>query len=98
MYHSKDGLMKIKAFNYRFPHQVTEWLRMSDDFILSNFSTSPAVEPEHFVKEMRQVFQFVAQNPFPMHSVFKTNSIFNNRNQSLKFALSDEGEWLKLSS
>jgi len=82
-------VIKIKAFSYQFPDRVSEWLMRSDDFIRRNFSTSPAVEPDHFAEEMRQMFQFVAQNPFPLESVFRSR-------QSLKFLLTDKGEWMEI--
>ena len=79
-------MIEIRPFNYRYPPEVVVWALQSDDFILQNFSTSPDVEPEHFASDMRRVFQFVATNPFPMHSIFSAR-------QSLKFSLSHQGEW-----
>ena len=38
IYHSKDGVLKIEPFNYRCPSRIFDWLHMSDDFILQNFS------------------------------------------------------------
>ncbi|EFX77324.1 hypothetical protein DAPPUDRAFT_305857 [Daphnia pulex] len=89
VYHSTEGVFKISPFNYRFQSQMAEWALKSDDFILNNFSTSPAVEPEHFSKEMKEVFQFIIHNPFPMISIFKFN-------KSLKYVPSPQGQWLKL--
>lgn len=89
VYHSQEGIFKIKPFNYQYHSQMVDWLHKSDDFIRNNFSTSPAVEPDHFSQEMKEVFQFVVQNPFPMHSIFKSN-------QSVKYSPSPQGQWLKL--
>ena len=90
VYHSREGKFMIEPFEYRFPQRITEWLHKSDDYVRNNFSTSPAVEPSHFSQEMKQVFQFVAQNPFPMHSVFKSK-------MPLEFHLSPStGQWCSI--
>ncbi len=63
--YSKDGRLTVEPFDYRCPHRVTEWLRQSDDFIRSNFSTSPAVEPAHFaqVRTRRRARRSRTKNP-----------------------------------
>jgi hypothetical protein len=38
---------------------------------------------------MKEVFQFIIHNPFPMISIFKFN-------KSLKYVPSPQGQWLKL--
>lgn len=89
VYNSKDGVFVIEPFNYRCPHYVSQLLHKSDDYIRDNFSTSPAVEPPHFSQEIKQVFQFVTQHPFPMFSIFKSKL-------PMKFTLSSFGEWQEL--
>ncbi|XP_032799012.2 protein N-terminal asparagine amidohydrolase [Daphnia magna] len=89
VYHTGEGIFRINPFSYRYHSQMVDWIHKSDDFILNNFSTSPAVEPEHFPQEMKQVFQFVVHNPFPLASVFKFN-------KSVKYVPSPQGQWLKL--
>jgi len=86
VYHSKEGVFIIEPFDYRYQHHTSQFLQKSDDYIRNNFSTSPAVEPPHFSQEMKQVFLFVTQNPYPMNSIFKCK-------QPLKFSLSSFGEW-----
>jgi len=88
-YNSKDGVFVIEPFTYRYPHHISQFLQKSDDYIRNNFSTSPAVEPPHFSKEMKQVFRFVTQHPFPMLSIFKSKL-------PMKFSLSSFGEWQEL--
>lgn len=65
---------------------MVEWLHKSDEFILANFSSSPAVEPAHFSQEMKNVFQYIVKNPNPLSTVFKAN-------KPLIFSLSKEGLW-----
>ena len=47
------------------------------------------VEPVHFAKQMKSIFAFVAQHPFPMHSIFKSN-------KTIQYSLSTEGEWQEI--
>lgn len=86
VYHSQEGIFCIDPFDYRFPPRIAEWSQQSDDCVLNNFSTSPAVEPAHFAREIKQVFKFVAQNPFPMYSIFKSK-------KPVQFQLSPQGVW-----
>lgn len=57
-----------------FVSGVDLWLQQSDDFILQNLSTSPEVEPAHFVMNVRATFKFIQQNPFPTVTVFPDNT------------------------
>lgn len=42
-------MLRIGPFNYDPLRGVDLWLEQSDDFILQHLSTTPAVEPPHFV-------------------------------------------------
>lgn len=43
---------------------------LSDEMILQNFSTSPTAEPPMFCSRMRRLFGLLADNPYPMKSIF----------------------------
>lgn len=52
IYDSSLGLLRIGPFNYEPLRGVDLWLEQTDDFILQHLSTSPAVEPPHFVMQV----------------------------------------------
>lgn len=49
IYDNGVGMLRIGPFNYDPLRGVDLWLEQSDDFILQHLSTTPAVEPPHFV-------------------------------------------------
>lgn len=52
IYDTTVGLLRIGPFNYEPLRGVDLWLDQSDDFILQHLSTSPEVEPPHFVMQV----------------------------------------------
>lgn len=52
IYDSNLGLLRIGPFNYEPLRGVDLWLEQSDEFILQHLSTSPEVEPPHFVMQV----------------------------------------------
>lgn len=62
IYDSQLGMVRIGPFNYDPLRGVNLWLSQSDDFLLNHLSTSPEVEPPHFVMEVcvRSVVQQAA--------------------------------------
>ncbi|OQR79134.1 protein N-terminal asparagine amidohydrolase-like [Tropilaelaps mercedesae] len=73
VYDCSLGLMKVGPFSYEPMRGVDLWLQQSDDFILQNLSTSPEVEPPHFVMNVRATFKYIQQHPFPTVTVFPEN-------------------------
>ncbi|KAL7288143.1 protein N-terminal asparagine amidohydrolase [Trichogramma pretiosum] len=67
------GLLKIGPFNYSPSRGVNLWLSRSDQFILQHLSTSPDVEPPHFVSNIRATLKYIQENPFPSVTVFRDN-------------------------
>lgn len=45
-------MLRIGPFNYDPLRGVDLWLAQSDEFILQHLSTSPEVEPPHFVMQV----------------------------------------------
>lgn len=70
IYDSKCGLLKIGPFKYRFRYDVDYLLIQSDRFLLEKFSTSPLVEPPHYIEQMRNTWKFIKENPDPSKTVF----------------------------
>jgi len=52
VYDCQLGLLRIGPFNYDPLRGVDLWLEQSDEFILQHLSTSPEVEPPHFVMQV----------------------------------------------
>ncbi|XP_076172121.1 N-terminal amidohydrolase 1 [Ptiloglossa arizonensis] len=67
------GLLKIGPFNYDPLRGVDLWLAQSDQFILQHLSTSPEVEPPHFVSQVRATLKYIQDNQFPAVTVFRDN-------------------------
>ncbi|XP_066159261.1 protein N-terminal asparagine amidohydrolase-like [Euwallacea fornicatus] len=67
------GLLRIGPFNYRPVRGVDLWLQQDDEFILRHRSTSPDVEPAHFVEEMRETLKYIRDHPFPAVTIFGDN-------------------------
>lgn len=53
IYDSQLGMVRIGPFNYDPLRGVNLWLSQSDEFLLNHLSTSPEVEPPHFVMQVR---------------------------------------------
>ncbi|KAF7279353.1 protein N-terminal asparagine amidohydrolase-like [Rhynchophorus ferrugineus] len=73
VYDCNMGLLRIGPFNYKPLRGVDLWLEQNDEFILRHLSTSPDVEPPHFVEEMRATLKYIRENPFPAVTVFGDN-------------------------
>lgn len=83
------GLLRIGPFNYGPMRGVDLWLQQNDDFILQHLSTSPEVEPPHFVAHMRATLKHIQQHPFPAVTVFPEN-------RPHFFRKDESGEWILL--
>ncbi|XP_049874609.1 protein N-terminal asparagine amidohydrolase isoform X2 [Pectinophora gossypiella] len=73
IYDNGVGMLRVGPFNYDPLRGVDLWLEQSDDFILQHLSTTPAVEPPHFVHNIRMTLKFIQQHPFPAVTVFPDN-------------------------
>jgi hypothetical protein len=73
IYDSQLGMLRIGPFNYDPVRGVDLWLSQSDEFILQHLSTSPEVEPPHFVMQVRATLKYIQDNQFPgnFNEVFK---------------------------
>ncbi|KAH1012361.1 hypothetical protein HUJ05_011533 [Dendroctonus ponderosae] len=67
------GLLQIAPFNYEPLRGVDLWLEQTDDFILQQLSTSPEVQPPHFVMQIRAALKYIQDNQFPAITVFRDN-------------------------
>ncbi|VVC98064.1 unnamed protein product [Leptidea sinapis] len=57
-YDNGVGMLRIGPFNYDPLRGVDLWLEQSDEFILQHLSTTPAVEPPHFVHNVSNMLCF----------------------------------------
>ncbi|XP_045495469.1 protein N-terminal asparagine amidohydrolase isoform X1 [Colias croceus] len=73
IYDNAVGMLRIGPFNYDPLRGVDLWLEQSDEFILQHLSTTPSVEPPHFVHNIRVTLKFIQQHPFPAVTVFPDN-------------------------
>lgn len=73
VYDCSCGLLKIGPFNYEPLRGVDLWLNQPDEFILQHLSTTPDVEPPHFVNEVKAALKYIQDNPFPAVTVFRDN-------------------------
>ncbi|GIY64757.1 protein N-terminal asparagine amidohydrolase [Caerostris darwini] len=67
------GMLRIGPYNYEPLRGVDLWLSQNDEFILQHLSTSPDVEPQAFVPQVRATLKYIQQNPFPGITVFPDN-------------------------
>ena len=65
IYDSQLGMLRIGPFIYDPVRGVDLWLSQSDEFILQQLSTSPEVEPPHFVMQVRATLKYIQDNQFP---------------------------------
>lgn len=73
IYDCTSGVLRIGPFNYEPLRGVDLWLEQSDEFILQHLSTTPDVEPNHFVPEIRAALKYIHDHPFPAVTVFRDN-------------------------
>ncbi|XP_072124938.1 protein N-terminal asparagine amidohydrolase isoform X1 [Mobula birostris] len=69
IYDSKVEELQIEPYEWKpFPH-AKFWLQQPDHVLLEYFSTSPLVEPPHFIKHWKNVLKFLSavpeEAPFP---------------------------------
>lgn len=62
IYDCNLGLLRIGPFNYEPLRGVDLWLEQTNDFILQQLSTSPEVQPPHFVLQVKRVEYFSLLN------------------------------------
>ncbi|GCC33177.1 hypothetical protein chiPu_0011645 [Chiloscyllium punctatum] len=63
VYNAKEEQLQIEPYQWKQFTAAQFWLQQTDQVILQNFSTSPLVEPSHFVKHERSIFQFLSHYP-----------------------------------
>ncbi|XP_046660426.1 protein N-terminal asparagine amidohydrolase isoform X2 [Homalodisca vitripennis] len=73
IYDCSLGLLRIGPFNYNPLRGVDLWLEQPDEVILQHLSTTPDVEPPHFVMQIRATLKYIQDNPFPAVTVFRDN-------------------------
>ncbi|XP_025602936.1 protein N-terminal asparagine amidohydrolase [Athalia rosae] len=73
IYDCVSGFLKIGPFNYDPLRGVDLWLAQTDQFILQHLSTTPEVEPPHFVSQIRATLKYIQDNQFPAVTVFRDN-------------------------
>ena len=71
IYDTVCEVIKIDPFTYEPLGHVEFLLKQPDEWIRMNFSTSPLVEPNDFVVNVRRTFQFMQSHPKPHETVFK---------------------------
>ncbi|XP_069761917.1 protein N-terminal asparagine amidohydrolase isoform X2 [Narcine bancroftii] len=63
IYDVKMEQLQIEPYEWSPFPDAEFWLQQPDHLILESYSTSPIVEPPHFVKHMKNIFQFLSTNP-----------------------------------
>jgi len=71
VYDAESGTIVIPAFSYTPRSNAHLWIQAQDDLILSRCSTSPKVEPPHFVQDFKNVFRRMLTDPEPFKTIFK---------------------------
>lgn len=69
------------------PIVMRYYLSLSDNELLLSCSTSPNVEPKHFVSDMRETFLFISN---------KDNICDSFQQKDLYYKIKDNGEWEKI--
>ncbi|XP_076001444.1 protein N-terminal asparagine amidohydrolase [Genypterus blacodes] len=87
IYDSSQALVKIGPCTWSPNLDIAFWLSQSDDIILKYLSTSPMVEPPHFVHHMKSTIRFLLEHP-------DSDSLFPGGQPQL-FHKSEEGDWEK---
>eukprot|EP01041_Mallomonas_annulata_P009945 gene9945-20677_t len=104
-----DGLRRnvfhIPYFEVNMRTAVVDYLlSLSDKELLAQTSTSPAVEPRHFVEDMRECLVFV-RDPTNVRKAFSRDgqrkghghtTVGRSISSDLKFALTEQGIWQQL--
>lgn len=66
-------IFSLLLLTYSIFSAVDMWLQQNDESIRQKLSTSPEVEPPHFVLNVRETFKYIQQHPFPLVTVFPDN-------------------------
>lgn len=69
VYDTNRHLVKITPFSYEPFETMDLYLKAPDELVLQLLSTSPLVEPPHFVSQIKSTFEFIKKNP--VNLVFK---------------------------
>ncbi|XP_066980037.1 protein N-terminal asparagine amidohydrolase-like [Macrobrachium rosenbergii] len=73
LYDYKTGTITIKPFTYTDVDHFAFYLKLSDQVLLNNFSTSPKVEPPSFCHDLREVFRVFVTHPNPDVTLFPSH-------------------------
>lgn len=77
VYDSNVGMLRIGPFNYDPLRGVDLWLAQSDEVILQHLSTSPDVEPPHYVMEVSIIVNNCKENDNLIHTGWSLTFIIN---------------------
>ncbi|XP_049801659.1 protein N-terminal asparagine amidohydrolase-like [Schistocerca nitens] len=73
VYNNETRMLKIGPFDYSPLNDAEMWLNLPDEVILHYMSTSPEVEPPHFVSQIRKALKCMLDHPSPINTIFKFN-------------------------
>ncbi|MBN3320969.1 NTAN1 amidohydrolase, partial [Atractosteus spatula] len=85
IYDAGRGLVRIGPCKWSPNPDIAFWLTQDDDTILKHLSTSPLVEPPHFVQHIKSTIRFLLEHPNP-------DSLFPGGEPQL-YCRSAEGGW-----
>ena len=86
LYDHTSNTITIHPFHYSEVEWFAIYLKLPDEVLLRNFSTSPKVEPPRFCEELRQVFKVFVEHPRPSESLFTGN-------KPKKYTINPSGVW-----
>lgn len=86
LYDHASSTITIHPFSYSDVDWFAFYLKLPDEVLLRNFSTSPKVEPPHFCQELRRVFKVFVDHPRPRETLFPDN-------KPKKYSLNQNGTW-----
>ncbi|KAG2455672.1 NTAN1 amidohydrolase, partial [Polypterus senegalus] len=87
IYDSPGEQIRIGPYSWLSNKDISVWLEQDDQTILKHMSTSPLVEPPHFVTHMKATIQFLLENP-------RAETLFPG-GQSHVYKRSAHGSWDK---
>ncbi|XP_066545434.1 protein N-terminal asparagine amidohydrolase [Amia ocellicauda] len=85
IYDSSKELVKVGPCKWSPNMDIGFWLMQDDDTILKYLSTSPQVEPPHFIQHIKSTIQFLLDHPSP-------DSLFPG-GQAQLFHRTEQGSW-----
>ena len=83
----EENILKIGPFKYEMIEQSNELLNLPDEIFLEFMSTSPKVESENFVLNLKNSLKFLIKNP-DYKKFFK--------NESICYKMNENGIWNKI--